>query len=610
MKRNLLTILSVIALMFSVNGQTILFQENFESYNAGGFLVQQAGSPWTTWSNQPGGGEDAVISTDQAYSPTKSVHIQNAVDDLILKLGNKTSGRYAIEFYYFIPTGFGAYFNIQHFEAPGIEWAIEVYFGNNGTGETSVNSIVEPFSHVMNTWMKIETIVDLELDSAWLYIDDSPIREWQFSMQSNAPTGTKQLGGINFYGGAIQGQSPQYYFDDVKFTQLVAGTNPPEISLSTNQIVTDGTANEVFTVSNLGDVQMSFVAYPVFPEDGSKNLIINENDSPVEYLGLGGTFRQNDLSFDTRADKINELSFVNGTLDGGLGFPSTVNAVRAGVKFDYNFINQYIGRELVSVTIGINELPSGVTKILVYDRGSFVTPGAGDLLTEEPFTAVTPVSEITVNLSSPIYLDGKDIWIGYTCDAIGGTFPFGIDMGPRVPGVNWLAVGPGWSEMNLTVDNNLYIMGTLQGSSIHQWLSVSPQVGVISGGSQQTITASFNTTGMTSGDYTAMVVIGCNDQTQEYSEVEVNLTIGASINENDEHVSVITFPNPVSDMFNIQANTPLKKVEVYDISGKLMKMFSVEHAVFTFSVADLPGGLYSVIITTESERFSRKIIVE
>jgi hypothetical protein len=610
MKKILFLSISFFVILTAVRSQTVLFQDDFESYTAGSFLVQQAGNPWATWSNQPGGAEDALVSTAQAHSPTKSVHLNNASDDLILKLGNKTSGKYAIEFYYFIPTGFGGYFNLQHFEAPGVEWAIEVYFGNNGVGQTSVNSVLLNFSHAMDAWIKVETIVDLDLDSAWLYINNTQIRDWKFSMQSNAPTGTKQLGAVNFYCGALTGQTPQFYFDDVKYTQIVTGTNPPQISLSTTNIVTDGTSNEIFTISNLGDDQMSFIAYPIYP-DGSKAYIPDSSPVTTENakLIIGEPLITPVSGAFTKSDKNLELSYVNGMLASGLGYGSTVT-VRSAVKFDYNFVKNYIGRELISVTIGVNDLPAGVTKVQIYDRGSFSTPGAGMLLAEKPFSVTVPLSQALIVLDNPIYLDGKDIWIGWECTATGGTYPLGMDEGPKVPGVNWTSTGPGWTELGPTIDNNLFIMGSLQGSSIYQWLSVSPQIGVVNGGGQQTITASFNITGMASGNYMAKIVIGCNDQTAEYSEVEVNLSIGVSMNENEESVAIVTFPNPVSEIFNINANTRLQKVEVYSITGQIVKSFSPSNQSFSFSVADLNNGIYTVVIYTGSEKFERKIVVE
>jgi hypothetical protein len=607
--------LSMCVLSYSLSqSQTTVFQYDFEAYNVGDYIVQEASHPWATWSNLPGSAEDAPISNAQSHSPSKSVHISNASQDLILKLGNKTSGKYAIEFYYYIPNNYGAYFNIQHFEAPGIEWAIEVYFGNNGSGFSKVNSIDVPFTHLNNSWTKVEAVIDLDIDYAWLYINDVVVREWVFSMQANDPTGTKQLGAVNFYAGSMPGQNPQYYIDDVKYTMLVQGNLPPQISLNTTNILTDGSVNETITVSNLGDQNMSFVAYPVFPQSGTKKSlpIIEHTPQDNNKLMIGEPITKKVYTplHKQKNEKANELSYVVGAIANGLGYQSTANNVKSAVKFDYNFVNQYIGRELVSVTIGINDLPSGTTKVQIYERGSFSTPGAGVLLAEKDITFTTPQTDVTVTLDNPIYIDGKDIWIGYICDAIGGTFPIGMDEGPRVPGVNWNSVGPGWSEVSLTIDNNLYIMGTLQGSSVYQWVSVSPTTGSITGGSSQNLTLQFNTTGMSPGTYHAQIVVGCNDQTQEYSEIDVTLDIASSINEFVDNSQIITYPNPTNEALHIIANEPMLKIDVFSINGNHIDTYKTHSNNTVIDTSHLSSGLYIVRITTESHITEKKITVK
>lgn len=64
----------------------------------------------------------------------------------------------------------------------------------------------------------------------------------------------------------------------------------------------------------------------------------------------------------------NEWSFVTGPLLAGLGFTSTVT-FRSAVKFDYSVINQHICRKLAVVIIGVNDMPLGTTKVLMYHRG-------------------------------------------------------------------------------------------------------------------------------------------------------------------------------------------------------------------------------------------------
>ncbi len=54
--------------------------------------------------------------------------------DLVKPLGDLTSGNFELSFNMYVPANFAGYYNIQHFEQPGIEWALEVYFDDDGTG--------------------------------------------------------------------------------------------------------------------------------------------------------------------------------------------------------------------------------------------------------------------------------------------------------------------------------------------------------------------------------------------------------------------------------------------------------------------------------------------
>ena len=91
------------------------------SYTVGGFIAVQNPTWWTTWSNAPGTGEDAYVSGNYAHSPTKSLFIDpnDGFTNLILKLGDKTSGVYNVDWYMYVETGHQAYYNFQHFQVPG-----------------------------------------------------------------------------------------------------------------------------------------------------------------------------------------------------------------------------------------------------------------------------------------------------------------------------------------------------------------------------------------------------------------------------------------------------------------------------------------------------------
>lgn len=580
--RKLLLLLAVISLTgISVNAQTVLFSDDFESYTTGGFLSQQATPAWKTWSNQPGGAEDATISEAQAHSPIKSVYIGSAQDDIILPLGNKTSGRYNVSFWYYIPVAFGGYFNVQHYESPGIQWAIEVYFGNNGNGNIEAEGIITNFTHLNDAWIQLETVVDIDLDSAWFYVDGSEIVSWKFSTKSDGTAGANQLGGINFYGGAITGQTPRYYFDDVTFTELASGATPPEINVSLTEVYTSGLNPEAFTITNIGDQDMSYEVYTTYPYSAT-----NVTVAPV----------------------VTELTHIASAFTSGLGGFTQDLTVKAAAKFKPSNVSPAIGQELVSVLIGINDVPTN-TSLLIYDRGSFITPGPGTLLATKPFTATTPGEMVQVTLDNPIYLDGRDIWIGYTMDALATTYPMGLDAGPRVLDANWISVGPGWSEYNPTVDANLIILGNLQGNPVEQWLSVTPQSGTLASSLVQQIDLSFDITGLPDGNYTSIVMIGSNDPNQEFSEVAVYLTVITNVPENGQNIGIITYPNPATQNIHIKSNTSVDFVTLYDMNGRLIKTVDVNSFTTVIPVNGLSKGNYLMEIKSGSNIVKRNIVV-
>jgi len=68
-------------------------------------------------------------------------------------------------------------------------------------------------------------------------------------------------------------------------------------------------------------------------------------------------------------------------------------------------------------------------------------------------------------------------------------------------------------------------------------------------------------------------------------------------------------PNPVKNLFTLRGMTKIKSVEVYDVSGKLVKQFDADSlSKNTFDVSRLKSGNYVVQIKTENDSFSKKLI--
>lgn len=76
-------------------------------------------------------------------------------------------------------------------------------------------------------------------------------------------------------------------------------------------------------------------------------------------------------------------------------------------------------------------------------------------------------------------------------------------------------------------------------------------------------------------------------------------TPGLTIN---NRVSI--FPNPSSDFINITTDTPLKRVHIYDLNGKLLKSSKQNN----ISVSDFPNSIYYIKIETEASTYTEKFI--
>ena len=105
---------------------TVIFEDDFEAYNAGEQLACQNPEEWTTWSNLPCSLEDAYISDDFAYSGVNSVHIVTNNDQVKNLDTYFTSGVYEISLMIYIPIGADGYYNVMSDFNAAYEWGFEV----------------------------------------------------------------------------------------------------------------------------------------------------------------------------------------------------------------------------------------------------------------------------------------------------------------------------------------------------------------------------------------------------------------------------------------------------------------------------------------------------
>lgn len=512
---------------FSVFTNTI-FTDDFESYNVGDYVAENSDT-WTTWSNDPGTAEDAVIIDDYSNSPSQSMHI-SGTNDMVLPLGNKIAGQYQVNFYIYVENDGSSegYYNLQHFESPGVEWANEVYFNLDGTAHLETDGNSTTFSYTQDAWVHVENFIDIDADTASLFIDGAHIHTWTFSTLANGGAGEPQLGGMNIFAGAETG-TPNFYIDDVEY--LGSGeAAPPTVSVDVTSITSTG-ADQAFNLSNVGELDLEYNIYPIYPQAKQttykpikERILDHMNVRPMSDL----VTVKNPQPNNTDISKDGTLTHVQGAFGGGVGYPSQTT-VKAAARFQPGDIADVVGMEMTSVIVGINDLPLGDTAtLMIWERGVNNPPAPGNLIYSETFSISTAGEQVLIDLASPIYLDGKDIWVGYMCEDPGdGLFPLGIDEGPRVDDANYLSTGVGWGEMSETIDGNLFVICQLTGDGISNWMSATPNEGTIAGSESEEITVSFDPTGLTTGtEYTGELVIASNDQETPYTNIDVSYTPG------------------------------------------------------------------------------------
>jgi hypothetical protein len=587
-----------------------LYEDDFESYIAGGYMAVQNPDWWTTWSGSPGSTEDATISTDQALSGVQSVKIEG-VTDLLLKLGNKTSGKFELKFHYYIPSGFGGYFNIQHFESPGIEWAYEIYFGATGgaylnAGANSVTGF--DFDH--DTWMEIDNIIDLNADWTELYVDGVLIYEWPFSWQASTQSGTLQLGGMDVYAGAPTGETPKFYMDDLALIQLESGIGAPVINVSptsiTESLFGGQTSSQTLTIGNVGELDLDYDIYVNYT-NGSKASTVSQPISSHEVIlsnismdptpKPGGSPEPSDdviLHYD------GDNASAVGLTDGG--------EMRVSAVFTPAELAAYAGMELTSVELYINEAPIA-TKIQVYNYGLPNIPGPGDLLLEQTFSSLA-TSWNTVNLSTPILIGGFDIWVGYWVNHTAGTYPAGCDAGPHDPNGDWISAGPGWHHLsdNVALDYNWNIRAHLTGDPMIQWLSASPSSGTVAVGAATDVDVNFDASALAVGSYNADLIVNNNDPENPQIIIGVTLDVLVGINENDK-IGVMIYPNPVVDFVNVKSDHKILSVELISMMGQRIEWKEINASQGQISTSDLQPGTYILKVDMENGTVTKRITV-
>ena len=106
-------------------------------------------------------------------------------------------------------------------------------------------------------------------------------------------------------------------------------------------------------------------------------------------------------------------------------------------------------------------------------------------------------------------------------------------------------------------------------------------------------------------DYTVTAENGTDSQVWNVSVTEAVSVI-------DPDIATLTiYPNPASDALSIMAETSIYAIKLYDMTGRLVKSKIINSHKGTFSVQQLPEGIYFINIQTkEGKTATRRLIVK
>jgi hypothetical protein len=206
------------ALSSTFQAQTTIFTDNFDSYVAGSGVVA-SNSAWSYWSTAP---SDAIVNNNYASSSANSAEINGQAVDLVLPIGPFTSGKYVASFNMLIPSGSsGAYFNGLHTwsaASTAYEWGMDMFFDGAGASSVVIGSVTtaSPISNPIDQWFAIKIIIDLDMDSIWVKMDNNQIAASKWSLNNaDGSQGVNQLSGFDFFGTDMAQGQGLYYIDDV-----------------------------------------------------------------------------------------------------------------------------------------------------------------------------------------------------------------------------------------------------------------------------------------------------------------------------------------------------------------------------------------------------------
>jgi len=312
-------------------------------------------------------------------------------------------------------------------------------------------------------------------------------------------------------------------------------------------------------------------------------------------------------------------------------------------------LSAYIGLALTKVQFFANGDPDAAYVIKVYTGST----GSNEVLSQVvPSFTVDDWNEVILN--DPIPIGGSnDLWFGYEVTHGPATYPAGCDDGPAIQykGDMISLSGGAWVSMSAeySLDYNWNIQGWVEAAD-----GASMPIGAIN---EVTATESGNfaacgPTGIANkapldgaksltgynvwykfntGNYSVLDFV----TTESYTHDGAGATVGTHYYQvtavydpegesdpTDEVSVVITsieetllnatslFPNPASEVVNIESDFTIESLTIYNYSGQIIAEEEVNNTFFKVNTSKYQSGVYFFQIDTEEGRISKRIVIE
>lgn len=241
------------SIFLSLFSQAQTFTDNFDSYTAGSLLGPQSAGQWSTWSGAVGGTDDVLVSNADAFSGANSLHFVSTAStggpsDVMRNFGVLNTGQFSMAFNMKVASGAAAYFNLQKTAVPGVTYALDAIFNDDGTLVFNQQAGFVA-NYPQGSWFNFRLDINFNTNKWEVFFDN--VSQGSFSNSVN------QIAAIDIF--PVDNVTPfnaNYFIDD--FTTTVTPYVLPAVNAAVTYTSFDGAniaGNSVpvsFKVRNLG----------------------------------------------------------------------------------------------------------------------------------------------------------------------------------------------------------------------------------------------------------------------------------------------------------------------------------------------------------------------